>query len=257
MTTQAGYEHKNGQISAQQKQTLLNFLALADDPKKAFAYEELLGFIFGLAITPDTIPPREWLPAIFEGEMPEFPPKETAQIMLSAITDLLHANMTLARGEKLQFPFNPFTADDQEIQAMMLWILGLNQALLLRPAIWAPESSSVLSAGDFDKIHFSMGVLESIVNPDSAKQFGEKISDQMLLDVFPNYGKDQSKREQAVSAFLIASVPMAVTFLTNYARACAGPQGQERNELCRCGSGKKFKKCCGMPHKDTPISPVQ
>jgi uncharacterized protein YecA (UPF0149 family) len=41
------------------------------------------------------------------------------------------------------------------------------------------------------------------------------------------------------------------SLLSDKARAAASPVARKhrvgRNELCPCGSGKKFKKCCGRP----------
>lgn len=248
-------EKKAVAIPPAHEESLKNFLALADDPNKVFGYDELLGFLFGLAITPEAVSPREWLPAIFEGAMPEFPAKEQAQKMMTALTETLHAYLMLAKKHQLYFPFDPFTASDQEIHAMMSWLLGLNQALLLRPAIWAPEASN-LDHETFERVHFSMSILEGIVNPDSAKRFGEKISDEILRGVFPQYSSEDGNRDQAVSGFLISSAPMAVNYLAGYSQRRNNPAEQERNDLCACGSGKKYKKCCGNTQAQTPVSPV-
>ena len=39
-------------LTATEKKNLKNLLAMAEDPDNTFSYDELVGYIFGLAMTP-------------------------------------------------------------------------------------------------------------------------------------------------------------------------------------------------------------
>ncbi len=40
-------------LTATEKKNLKNLLAMAEEPDDTFSYDELLGYMFGLAMTPD------------------------------------------------------------------------------------------------------------------------------------------------------------------------------------------------------------
>jgi len=60
---------KSRLFSSQEKKDLAELLSKTFNPDEAFNLEELHGFLFGLAITPDLIKPSEWLPVVFGEEL--------------------------------------------------------------------------------------------------------------------------------------------------------------------------------------------
>ncbi|MDW7773765.1 MAG: UPF0149 family protein [Desulfobulbaceae bacterium] len=56
-------------ISKKDKKNLRKMLSLAAEPEEAMTYDELYGFLFGIAMTPDVLSPGEWMPIIFGEEM--------------------------------------------------------------------------------------------------------------------------------------------------------------------------------------------
>ncbi len=59
-------------VTAKQKKILTRFLALSPDPDDTFTYDELMGYLFGVAITPEVILPSEWMDQIFGEEKPVY-----------------------------------------------------------------------------------------------------------------------------------------------------------------------------------------
>ncbi|MBF0379574.1 MAG: UPF0149 family protein [Magnetococcales bacterium] len=46
--------------------------------EEAFTIDELCGFLYGISITQELIIPNEWLPVIFNGDLPGFDSKNEA-----------------------------------------------------------------------------------------------------------------------------------------------------------------------------------
>ena len=57
-------------ITEDNKKILKKFISLAPDPGNALSYDQLTGFLYGIAITPDNLLPSEWIPLIFAGKTP-------------------------------------------------------------------------------------------------------------------------------------------------------------------------------------------
>jgi uncharacterized protein len=68
-----------------EKKDLMRLLSKVVDPEDVFNLEELHGFLFGLAITPELIKPSEWLPVVFGEEMMEFGNEEEGGEMMMSL----------------------------------------------------------------------------------------------------------------------------------------------------------------------------
>ena len=91
--------------------------------------------------------------------------------------------------------------------------------------------------------------------------FFDSMPDQAFEEVFPGVNTSEIDRESLIQLFLLSSLPLAVETFIEHAQTLEkrrqkqlrGPGGITpirsskigRNEPCPCGSGKKFKKCCG------------
>lgn len=67
---------------------------------RAFSIDEVRGFVLAVAGTPDLVPPSEWLPEVFGGDMPQFESLEQARSVMEELTDLY--NSALAGGRRLR-----------------------------------------------------------------------------------------------------------------------------------------------------------
>lgn len=56
-------------IAKKDEKVLRKMLSLATEPDQALTYDEMRGFLFGIAMTPDILFPSEWLPMVFGEEM--------------------------------------------------------------------------------------------------------------------------------------------------------------------------------------------
>lgn len=237
-------------LTNHQKELLEKLLGLADEKEEALTLTELEGFLFGLAITPDMIMPSEWIPEIFGGEIPSFGNENQARPLLKNLLDAYNAYNKAFNKGALEFPFDleRFSAD--MLQDIQEWSFGLLNALEMRPEIWhITDEEDFEEADDETKdIIFSFCTLYGVVYPDEA------------MDLFKKDGEQIDETVESI-ATLLQILPVAVETLQMYGEQLWEERVAEmknnadkptvkkikvvRNDPCPCGSGKKYKHCCG------------
>jgi uncharacterized protein len=196
-----------------------------DDPP---LLAELDGYLTGLAVGPETIPPSEWLPPIWGGGYGETAPFEDpidvqlfADMVLARYNEILR---DLGRG-KLQ-PI--FDIDERNGEVLWeTWIEGLAMAIGLRPDSWS-QDDDVEAAASLAYLH----TLMDIVRDDTALT---SIEINAICDGAPALIAGHMARLHA-----------------RHGRQAGTPEDRGdrpakvgRNDPCPCGSGKKHKRCCG------------
>ena len=187
---------------------------------------ELDGFLTALAIGPERVAPEEWLPVIWNGGAPRFINDAQAQAVLGALStrsnEILQSIADDAYGPLLEID-----ADGKPLPQS--WADGFMTAASLRIEAWA----KLFESEDEDTIAYP--ILALCEDADGRPLF------------------DLSARDHA---FLVANAPemiaQAVVDIADYWTREAIPRipirtGPKtgRNDPCPCGSGKKYKKCCG------------
>ena len=248
-------------LTAAEKKHLKNLLAMADDPDTALSYDELLGFLFGLAMTPDLIAPSEWMEVIFGGDLPAFDSVEKMQKMTGHLIQVYNKCIDLFDNNKLTFPFNIEKLKDSQLAPLYEWVSGFEEAIFLRDELWDPEEYPDLSDRRKEELYQSMMTIQGLVDPVEAMDYFEDMPDEVFQEVFSGLDSNFTDREAQVQIFLMASLPLAVETLQDHARTVLKKRQQQlarpqiptpirsakigRNEPCPCNSGKKYKKCCG------------
>ena len=202
---------------------------------EAMLIEELDGFVAGLLVCPEMIPPSEWLPLIWGtggNSAPAFDDLDHANRVLRLIME--HYNLVasiLMQDPGSYAPLLPL--DDRNGDTIWeIWIEGFATAVKLRPEAW----KRMLDA-DTETAEAMTGMLAlaAWAADDESVQPKPPDLDQMAPD---------------------AIAPWIVTLnawrLANY----VAPQGRGparrtgpkvgRNDPCPCGSGRKYKRCCGI-----------
>ena len=211
-------------------------LALDDD---AMVLEELDGFIAGLLILPEAVPPGEWFAAAFRLG------KRRRSVFASidhanAVLDLVMAYhddivRTLARDPELyqpRFPIDPVNGD----VIWELWIEGFAAAVALRRERFEAYE---LVGGDVTVAARSLMRAIGVAlddNPDPIEH--GNVSRNALADI----------REAVLTLYRYRRSGASLPGTPDFAErpnpfASFGKSG--RNEPCPCGSGKKYKRCCG------------
>lgn len=222
-------------LSRRRKQLQRELCALGDE---TMMLEQLDGLIAGLLVCPDLISPGEWLPLIWSenaDRQSPFVDVDHANFVFSLIMD--HYNdvvLTLMKRPERYRPLFPVGKDEILWE---VWIEGFLRVVRLRPEAW--EKLLNADAQTSDAMLGMLALIEIVCR--------NKDIPQELVDDLTRCAPDL--------------IPRWVVTLNNWRLANAGrgpvidpartppfaPAGRvTRNAPCPCGSGKKYKKCCGL-----------
>ncbi|HEV7255938.1 MAG TPA: UPF0149 family protein [Mesorhizobium sp.] len=214
--------------------------ALLDLPESAMLLSELDGYLTGIWVCPELITPSAWLPPIWNAHqdeddegLPVFATAEQAQAVVSLVME--HYNQigrSLRRGPG---HYEPVLETDTRTNETLweLWAAGFEQALALRPDSW----TAVTKSHDAHAVEALTGLLD-LVDLATREGGGE---DQAASDELTATAPD------LIPGWVEALHAWRAKHDSGSASTRAAPQGKVgRNDPCPCGSGKKYKKCCGL-----------
>jgi uncharacterized protein len=219
-------------------EALDEFLMSDRSPPDSMMLSELDGFLTGIAIGPELVRPSEWLPLVWGGEGPEFAGLDEANAILGSLmgryNEILHE---VADGALAPI----FWTDRNGTVIAMDWAEGFLRAIMLRVDAWQPLFTSerdgklllpILSLC-CDKNGGSLIGLPPEAEDRIAEQAPELIPGSVtgIAAYWRRKGPKQISMPPEVGLRLEPS----------HAAPKAG-----RNDPCPCGSGRKFKKCCGQ-----------
>ena len=208
---------------------------LADLPEDIdpMLISELDGFLAGILVCPELIMPGEWLPMVWSGTdenaAPAFENAKQMEKLVGLVME--HYNATaddLQRGQYAPV-FDVDTRHDEILWEF--WIEGFEAAMQLRPECWeamleSDEDTQVALAGLVTLFEISRN--ESGLSRPEADELSENAPDLIAhwvdtLNAWRLGQQSGSQPGQPVPSF----------------------DKVGRNDPCACGSGKKYKKCCG------------
>jgi uncharacterized protein len=220
-------------LNARQRALEAQLLKLDDT---AMLLGTLDGFLAGIHICPKLILPSEWLPHVWgPGEDdggPAFESHDHIKTLMAGV--LRHSDDVadaLARGR-----YRPVLESDEDSGEVFweFWAEGFDQACRLRPDAWTPILEG---AGDpeHEEASASLSMLAAL-----------------CLMAVDGAGKEELDGADAEGLAEAAPelIPMCVKTLYEHRIKDAAPAPAPtakpgRNSPCPCGSGKKFKVCCG------------
>jgi uncharacterized protein len=210
------------------KQLDKELLALGDE---AMLLEELDGFIAGLLTCPELIMPSDWLPVIWH-EQPIFENPDHANRVLGLVMEHYNgvARILMERPDRYSPLFSVDTRNDDILWE--LWIEGFEKAVALRPAAW----NKLLDA-DIDTAAAITGMLLLV---DIARGETEIDDHDPILTAAP---KKIADWVVTLNEWRLANT-QPVQEDSKVVRVPGEKVG--RNDPCPCGSGRKYKKCCGL-----------
>lgn len=234
------YNMMIGPLSEDELEELDHFLLYLDNDD-SMTLDTLDGFLHAIAIGPETVMPSQWLPVVWGqhergGMMPPADTLEQTNHWLGLV--MRHFNsIVFGFGQNPTFVellWSTTKYDDQgEFEDAEMWAYGFCQGIKLTPAAWQPLLNDARGSGWFRPIgllgqeNFSPDQDELTRTPEQRHALAKQI--------------EESVRQ--IHAFWLP-LRQAVAE-RQQARRLSTKVG--RNEPCPCGSGKKFKKCCGAP----------
>jgi len=205
--------------------------ALPGEPMLASTLD---GFVAGLLVCPTLILPGEWLPEVWSADAATEPVFETEQ-QAKDVTRLIMAHynavsraLQAGRG-RYEVVYDVDTRNDDTMWE--IWIEGFARAIALRPSSW--DSMATSDQGTRAALAGMRALIEIADGTSSRAKTEIDELTKMAPDLIPTWVDDLHSWRVAQP---IAALPRA------------GPPGGSkvgRNEPCPCGSGRKYKKCCG------------
>lgn len=209
---------------------------------QAMNLSEFDGFCAGLIVCPEMIMPSEWLPIVF-GQKGGLEFEDVADLETGMGLIMGHYNRV---AQFLTPPCHSFetiygTEPNSDDVLWEPWVSGFARAMEMRPKAW----DKIMSCGEMHLVEgltmllLMQAFCEGEINlPDNEIEE----MDAQAPDMIPNIVLDLNDwtKSQQQQGFPFASQAAANTNIKPFTNKKIG-----RNASCPCGSGKKYKKCCG------------
>jgi uncharacterized protein len=201
---------------------------------------EFDGFCAGLITCPELIPPSVWLAKVWG---PGGPPEFESLSEMQAILDLIMAHYNCVASLLMTSgDYFPVMDEDRRNGDILweFWMLGFLAAMRLRPEAWnaIERSGDARARKALEKIEELGRIAMSFAESKKAKA-SKLVKD--APDLIPELVEDLNRFAKSRAPGLPQGFPLAANMST--APIVGTKVG--RNDSCPCGSGKKFKKCCG------------
>lgn len=228
-------------LDDEQIERLSELLDLRAVPFQGFNLEALDGYLSALAVSPGTVLPGEWQPAVFGPKPPRWESEAEEQEVQNLLMGLWNTCVARARqGEDppehlsplLWLPEDPMAEQPDELDVGRDWAIGFFVGVQLREAAW----DAWLDREDW--IEEIFGLLEQLAS-------GEILAEDPQEPPTAISYRERLEIVASLSGMLADLHDYRIEQLTprTPARRVDAP---DRNALCPCGSGRKYKKCCGM-----------
>jgi uncharacterized protein len=207
----------------------------------SFSIFELHGYLTAIIIGPKVVLPSVWLPYIFnkQGDMPEYESIEEANRIIKEIMNFYNWIINELDTEKYFPIFSVKEVRKREVLDPIPWCVGFAKGVSLDGDAWFSEKDESLMALIIPIYYF--------VDPADFKELTLNAS---------------GRKKRGLDKTMLSMIPRAVFAIRDYWRKKMVEQKEKpkghvlpfkpkrkksvsRNDPCPCGSGKKYKYCCG------------
>jgi len=201
--------------------------------------EALDGFFAALVCCPDFVKPSEYMPVIQSGKTDDddlaFENTDDAQKFMGLVTQ--HWNFVISQLNQ-DLAYLPLMQEDEEGNCLGNdWANGFLTGVNLRHDIW----SEIINDEDHGGSMVPIMALAYEHHPDAEmRPFEEPIDDKKREDLIVGAAAGVIRMHDYFLGQRDRYMPEKDTFIRPNPKV-------GRNEPCPCGSGKKYKKCCGGP----------
>lgn len=236
-----------------QAEALRAALAAKSGEGAPMGYCEMAGFLFAVACAPELVKPSAWIPAVLGENVNAFGSLAEAQDTMNLVMGLhnhinrevFERNPTLPAGIAVrEDPMQNFGPEAPLGQ----WARGYAEGQLWLEDTWDAHLPDDLEPDDEEPLDEVLGPLMMVLGFFASREFGEACANESsnpqplavaagkMLDLFPD-----AMRELAALGRAIEDAEREI------ARGPARRTKVGRNDPCPCGSGRKYKLCCGAP----------
>ncbi len=222
--------------------SLQDFLMSDAVPDSAMSILALDGFFSALAIYPVTIMPNQWLPVVMdmsrEGKQPEFASKAEAETGMGLLFSYMNAVVRQLTDDP--FGYMPLFEDmqiDSDEEAMLAaedWASGFVLGAMIDQNVW----ERTFSDEEGGLLMTSFAAMSGLFDEETGSS-QEELAD-MKEELMDELGDCVRDLQEFWAPWRRQYLAQQSAGRTVKAAPHAG-----RNDPCPCGSGKKYKQCCG------------
>ncbi|NMG74919.1 UPF0149 family protein [Aromatoleum diolicum] len=240
MTTEApeSVDTNNPQLLDDDEFEALEELLTSDVvPEDCMNLEMLDGFLAAVLASPVQIAAEDWLPAVWSahGDEVSFGSGSQMQRAIQLVRRYYNELATTLGEPEGWEPFCYASSEGDSLEIGEEWIEGFAQGLELWPEDWeagVPDDAA-------QAVRHALDALMAPWADEASVQVDDSTRMQWLELAVSNLGaivRQWRKLDLGSLELLSVDGPSIPT-----------PSGVGRNDPCPCGSGKKYKKCCGAP----------
>jgi uncharacterized protein len=223
-------------LTEEELEELEQFLLYELDTEEGMTLDILDGFLHAIVIGPVFIHPHEWLHKVWGTEHGETQPMRSVEVFNRVLQLVMRHYNGIVSGFAMQPPkFLPLwctrTFEEQEFDDAEGWAYGFCEGVKLSQPAW----QALLDDPEGERWYRPIGLLGG----------DDYSADQDDLTTTP-------AQRHVLAAEIGNNLPYIHVFWLPMREALRTRQQAQRmsnkvgrNEPCSCGSGKKFKKCCG------------
>jgi uncharacterized protein len=203
----------------------------------AMPLDAMQGFLAAVISAPEAIPPSRWLPVALGGEQDwaAIEPAAEALALLMRLHDEIA--LDLFEGHSLDPMLYPLNEDTEELDYAM-WALGYLEGVDLADPAW----DAAADPDEVEDLLFPFLILAGGLEHDPVLRESLALNDDEQVELVASCQEELAPTVQEVYDYWLEKRrPQTL-------RREAPKIG--RNDPCLCGSGKKYKHCCGAPHTE-------
>ncbi len=250
--------HSLVHVLAVDSAALAAFLADPTRPDSTPSYHAVQGLLFAIACAPEIILPSEWLPLIIDFEAGDAESAAPGEDELSDALERLLAlyetiNSAVLTGD-YELPADcqfraPMLANFDEDAPIAQWSRGFVLGYGYSQEVWENHLQNEIDS-DFNLSFITLAFFASReaaerMALETASSAAEGMSESLALDSFATKFSLLFSRALNSYAEIGLTVREAVRDMNSAAQEPVRSTKIGRNQPCPCGSGKKYKKCCG------------
>ena len=195
---------------------------------------ELDGYFFAIGCAPQLIPPSQWMPMIWGGEhyAPEWPDMKTAQEFIADVMQHYNDVMQQLNHNQCNPLFNVNEFENKDVIVVDEWCYGFQRGI------------GMMDNTAADKLADNLDMIAPIMlfSSDELDEKRDQLSEKEIEEFQNMIPECVIAIRNLLGAPLASPVKTGKSYVAPFAHATQKPG---RNDLCPCGSGRKYKKCCG------------
>lgn len=236
-------------FDSEQAAYLKAFLDAPERSPDSMSYGEAAGFLFVVACSPELVQPSQWVPVIIDPDNAEETSIQNMQTIMNGLLSLYNEINRQVTDADVKLPSNCTFRDDpianlESDASISQWASGFRAGYVWLEKMWSEYTPAEMKEEFgyqltvlcfFSSRSIATSILDDVNNKEITLESMAKDMKRIFPDAMRGFALLGNSIQQVISTRDKAAQQPAMS-------------GKKvgRNEPCTCGSGKKYKKCCGV-----------